>query len=215
MRVNDIEQKSSPTSRNRHRVRRWAALLAALVGLGIGLVACGGGSPKSSTDSPNSSGSSGSSQTQLMTDALKYSDCMRSHGLADFPDPTKGSNGMPSWNINASGNSDLNPQSSQYQAAQQACKDDLPDLAPTTPSAKAAANAKALKYAACMRSHGEPDFPDPNGQGLIQITNATGILAPNSPQDQSAQQACQSLDNGFEMQATSDSSSKAPGRSGS
>jgi hypothetical protein len=42
-----------------------------------------------------------------------------------------------------------------------------------------------------------PNFPDPNGQGLIQISNATGPLDPNSPQFQKAATACKRLDNGF------------------
>src|SRR5271156_331202 len=100
---------------------------------------------------------------------------MRSHGLSSFPDPTEGSNGLPSWTINAGGSSGLNTGSPQFQAAQHACKNDLPDLGSQTPATKAAADANALKYAACMRSHGEPDFPDPNGQGVIEINNATGI----------------------------------------
>ena len=28
---------------------------------------------------------------------MKFSGCMRSHGVSDFPDPTIGSNGLPSW----------------------------------------------------------------------------------------------------------------------
>ena len=43
---------------------------------------------------------------------------------------------------------------------------------------RAAAN--AFKYAQCMRAHGVSKFPDPSGQGK------------NSPQFQSAWQACQS-----------------------
>lgn len=135
--------------------------------------------------------------------AVRYSACMRSHGLSDFPDPTLGSNGLPSWNLAGRGVSVQDPNSPQFQAANGACKNELPNLAPQTPTAKAAANAKALKYVVCMRSHGEPDFPDPNGQGLIHITNATGILDPNSPQYKKAQDACQSLDNGFAQSSSS------------
>ena len=51
-----------------------------------------------------------------------------------------------------------------------------------------------------MRSNGVPDFPDPNGQGLIQINNATGSLDASSPQFQKAETACNSLDNGFAEQ---------------
>ncbi len=122
---------------------------------------------------------------------------MRSHGVTHFPDPTIGSNGLPTFTINA-GN--VNPQSPAFRAAQQACKKHLPNLGPQTPAEKTTANAAALKYAACMRSNGVPDFPDPNGQGLIQINNATGSLDASSPQFQKAETACNSLDNGFAEQ---------------
>jgi hypothetical protein len=176
----------------------------------MGLAACGGGSPHASSNPSNStiagcssSGCSNSAASEsLEAEALKYAGCMRSHGEPDFPDPTVGSNGLPSFNINGSANGDLNPQSSQWKAAQSACKSDLPDLGGNTSADKEAANAKALKYAQCMRSHGEPDFPDPNGQGVIQIPNATGILSPNSPQYQQAATACQSMDNGFTEQGS-------------
>jgi hypothetical protein len=134
---------------------------------------------------------------------------MRSHGLTDFPDPTVGSNGLPSWTIHVGGNSDLNPQSPQYRMANKACKDYLPNIGRPTSAAQTAA---ALKYVTCMRSNGEPDFPDPNGQGILKITNTTGILDPNSPQYEKAQTACQSLDNGFSEEASS--SSGAPGVGG-
>jgi len=192
-----------------------ATLLAAILLAGCGDSSNNGGvahlnSPASASSSSSSSGSagaSGDSRTELMNDALKYSACMRSHGLSDFPDPTEGSNGLPSWTINAGGSSGLNTGSSHYQTAQHACKNDLPDLGAQTPATKAAAGAKALKYVACMRSHGEPGFPDPNGQGVIEINNATGILNPNSPQYAKAQTACQKLDSGFEMQGSAKSTS--------
>lgn len=53
-----------------------------------------------------------------------------------------------------------------------------------------------------MRSNGVPNFPDPNGQGLIQINNATGTLDASSPAFQMAQTACKSLDNGFAQQGS-------------
>ena len=139
---------------------------------------------------------------------MKFSGCMRSHGVSDFPDPTIGSNGLPSWGP-------IITQSPAEQAAQKAaqpvCKKDLPSLAPHTSAEKATANAAALKYATCMRSNGVPDFPDPNGQGLIQV-NATGALEPSSPQFQKAVAACKSLDNGF---ASSTAVSSPSGSAGS
>jgi len=67
-----------------------------------------------------------------------------------------------------------------------------------------------------MRSNGVPDFPDPNGQGLIQIKNATGTLDASSPQFQKAETACQRLDNGFAQQSSvAVSSASGSGGSGS
>jgi hypothetical protein len=55
--------------------------------------------------------------------------------------------------------------------------------------------ANALTYTDCMRSHGEPNFPEPNAQGLIKFT-PTGILDPSSPQFQKAQTDCEKANNG-------------------
>jgi hypothetical protein len=43
-----------------------------------------------------------------------------------------------------------------------------------------------------MRKHGVTNFPDPNGQGVIQLSSGTGI-DPQSPTFRSAQTACQKL----------------------
>jgi hypothetical protein len=47
-------------------------------------------------------------------------------------------------------------------------------------------SANLMKYASCMRSNGEPSFPDPNSQGQLQFSGD-----PNSAGFQRAQQACQ------------------------
>ncbi len=141
---------------------------------------------------------------------MKYSVCMRSHGVSEFPDPTVGSNGLPSFGPteNVQGGAPV------YNAAHRACKKDLPSgVLLHTSAEKATANAAALKYAVCMRSNGVPNFPDPNGQGLIQINNATGVLEPSSPAFQKAQMACKSLENGFGVSAAS--ASPVPGGEGS
>jgi hypothetical protein len=52
--------------------------------------------------------------------------------------------------------------------------------------------ANGAKFAACMRSHGVPNFPDPNSQGSVTISPSTGIN-PDSPKFKAAQQACQKL----------------------
>jgi hypothetical protein len=178
---------------------------AALVALALGLAACGGGSSNASSNpqslaisgcSPSGCSSPGASAAAEVF-AVKFSVCMRSHGVTEFPDPTVGSNGLPSWGPtpNVTGGAPA------FKAAQQVCKKDLPNIGPHTSAQKATAHAAALKYADCMRSNGVPNFPDPNGQGLIKI-NATSTLEPSSPQFQKAQAACHSLDNGFGQQSS-------------
>jgi hypothetical protein len=56
---------------------------------------------------------------------LAFAQCMRAHGLPDFPDPTFDSNGG-GISINAGGASDLDPNSPTFQAAQKACESKLP-----------------------------------------------------------------------------------------
>ena len=142
---------------------------------------------------------------------MKFSVCMRSHGVTEFPDPTIGSNGLPSFGptLNVTGGPPV------YNAADRACKKDLPSRELHTSAAeKATANAAALKYAVCMRANGVPNFPDPNGQGLIQINNATGVLEQSSPAFHKAEAACKSLDIGFAESAAS-ASSASGGAAGS
>ena len=57
-------------------------------------------------------------QAQANADALKFSECMRNHGITKFPDPHGGTGGNSTVDLRGLG-IDLN--SSQFQAAQQAC----------------------------------------------------------------------------------------------
>jgi hypothetical protein len=71
---------------------------------------------------PNGGQPTPAQQAHALAQALKFSECMRSHGIADFPDPQSGPGGGIRIAIRAGKGSDLNPQSSQFQAAQQACQ---------------------------------------------------------------------------------------------
>ena len=57
---------------------------------------------------------------------------------------------------------------------------------------KVPAGADGAKFAACMRGHGLPNFPDPNGQGVIQLGAGSGV-DPGSPKFRTAQEACNKL----------------------
>jgi hypothetical protein len=91
-----------------------------------------------------------------------------------------------------------NPESAQFQAAQKVCG----KLAPNGGKAPSAAEqAKmqegALNFSKCMRSHGVPNFPDPeishSGGGVgIRIGGRGSGIEPNSPQFKAAQKTCQS-----------------------
>jgi hypothetical protein len=63
---------------------------------------------------------------------------------------------------------------------------------PATPG-----QASALDFAKCMRSHGVPNFPDPDSNGGFSGTSqqggGSGGFDPNSPAFQSAQQTCRKL----------------------
>ena len=112
---------------------------------------------------------------------------MRQHRILDYPDFPASSGGSGGSGVNvASGhaNSDLNPNNPTFQAAAQACKSDLPTGAqPSSPGE----NGAGMNLANCMRSHGFPSFPDPNGQNVFTITG----IDENSPQYQSAFHTCQ------------------------
>jgi hypothetical protein len=144
-----------------------------------------------STTAGAATGGGSSSPSAAAAQLLKFSQCMRDHGLTNFPDPTSQGD-IEFQNVGKN-----NPNSPQFQKAQKACQSLMPG-ALITSAEKAAANTKALAFARCMRAHGVANFPDPNGHGVIKITPATN-LAVNSPQYDKGQSACQNLSNGFDM----------------
>jgi hypothetical protein len=64
----------------------------------------------------------GKKNEHLQQLALEYAQCMRAHGISDFPDPDNGG-GFEFPRGDAS--SDLNPNNPLFQAADQACKHHL------------------------------------------------------------------------------------------
>jgi hypothetical protein len=72
---------------------------------------------------PNGGQPTAAQKAQAVAQALKYSECMRAHGIADFPDPqVSGGGDRISIRLGGGKGSDLNPQNPQFQAAQQACQ---------------------------------------------------------------------------------------------
>jgi hypothetical protein len=159
--------------------RRWlrsgAALLVALAGLALLMTAC------SLPGAAHQASSSSSPSPDPKNAGLEYARCMRSHGVPNFPDPDS------SGGLVLPPNGSVDPNSPQFQSAQQACQDKVKSQFP--PQAPPAQDReKLLRYAACMRSHGVPDFPDPRSDGALAIDASK--VDPNSPQFKAADQAC-------------------------
>lgn len=128
------------------------------------------------------SGAPGRAQPQ------KFSACMRAHGVTNFPDPVVNGNKVSiSINPSISGNP-------HFASAQQACSYLMPKLAkgrpqPLTPQQQE----DYLKAAACMRTHGFPNFADPDfSGGGVHLTLPPGVNQ-NTPGVAQAIQTCQKL----------------------
>jgi hypothetical protein len=167
---------------------RAGPLVVLLAGLALSAGACGSKNSGTGVASlPESSASAGQEQTG---DTLKYAECMRSHGVTNFPDP--GADGS----ITIQPGLGLDPNSDQFKAATEACK----SLAPTgggPPGAKKVdpqEQQRFLAFAKCMRENGISNYPDPktkdDGSWEMLLPNGIDI---NSAQFKSAQQACKSL----------------------
>ncbi|MGA3354851.1 MAG: hypothetical protein ABSD85_16965 [Acidimicrobiales bacterium] len=189
----------APHQGGRPHLVRTGRTAAALIAIALLVAACGGGSASpgvaslgstTTTTTPASAAQSTSKATNYV-DAVAYAQCMRTHGVANMPDPD--SNGNFLFNRGAlNGVRGIDPNSSQYERADKACRHLLPNGGPATPAELARAVAQALKFVACLRKHGLPNMPDPvESGGGIELRVPGG--GPNSPQFQVAQKACQSF----------------------
>ena len=197
-----------------------ACVAVALVALGVLVTGCGGTSPsggvasigthssKTSTTSSTAAGSTGSASPE--SQAVAYSACVRAHGVPNFPDPkitTHGNGVSVAIGINPSISS--NP---HFKSAQQACKKLLPGGGPGgegNHQISPQEQSRYLKAAACIRSHGVPNFPDPTFSGGGVHIEHQG-LNERSPAFKAAVQACESLIPGGVHGGSGSSSQPAP-----
>jgi hypothetical protein len=152
-------------------------MLTAAAGIALLTAACGGG---------GAAAGSGASPSASSTYAkeVAYAQCMRSHGVPQYPDPN--SNGQTDLN-----GATINMQSAAFQSATKACQSLAPNLGQSSNSQQQNVT-NALKFAQCMRSHGVPQYPDPDSNGSFHISVSSGIN-PQSPTFEAAEQACQGL----------------------
>jgi len=130
---------------------RLVAFLAVLAALSFLATGCGGGSAPNgaagsgssttSTTQPSAATGSSSSGDLKATKAqlLNYAECMRAHGIRDFPNPVRAPWGGYAFHAHITPGSDLDPDTARYQSDDRACRKNLPPgFEQATPAAPAA-----------------------------------------------------------------------------
>jgi hypothetical protein len=130
-----------------------------------------------------SGGSSATAGASTASGPLAFAQCMRAHGIADFPDPD------PNGNFALNQEGDLDPADPDYQAATRACQSYGSSGKSSAPALSPDQIAATLRFAQCMRAHGVANYPDPDSAGHIPGVRRLGV-DPNSPQFQTADDAC-------------------------
>jgi len=164
-------------------VRTYPSLIATAA-LGLLVCGCGGSAPSTST------ASAGSAQA---TGALAFSRCMRSHGVSGFPDPDSSGN-VPKNKVIPLASSP------QFRVASRACGHLVPNSnrPQTTHAEVEAALSGMVSFAACMRSHGVQNWPDPivdrsRPGDPRPVFDLHSIIDPTAPRITADVSACQHL----------------------
>jgi hypothetical protein len=159
---------------------RGRVLATLAVGVALLAAGCGGGG-----------GSPHASRPLVHQELVAFAQCMRSHGVPDWPDP------LPQGGFPRTG--DGQNSGPQAAAAMSTCKHLLPPVQPMSAAQQAQVLAQDLKWARCMRGHGFPGISDPSvgpHAGTPVITAPPGF-DPGSPQAQAAAKACKRFEGPF------------------
>jgi hypothetical protein len=165
--------------------------LAIVAALSLSALAAGCGSSSPVT--------AGTSTTPTTAGALAYARCMRSHGVADFPDPTGGNDKAAIVTaLRAVGDS-------RAETATTACAH-VNGGSPGTGQGAAPSQARTsalVAFARCMRRRGLTSFPDPTTSGqLTQQMLASAGVDVHAPAVLHAADACASVTHGVITKAT-------------
>jgi hypothetical protein len=164
------------------RLRRAGLIAVALISVVLVAAACSHGSSGPRVAGVGSSTPTAQSSAGAHPNPLAYAQCMRSHGLTDFPDPNA-SGQIDLKNLHPQPGSDLYPDDPRFQAAATACQ----SLSPIVSASQRQHDApQMLRWAQCMRAHGI-NTPDPDSNGQWPRDASPDI---NSPQFPAAVTAC-------------------------
>ncbi|WP_028066719.1 hypothetical protein [Solirubrobacter soli] len=136
--------------------------LVALIGAG-----CGSDTP-SETSTATTTATASTKKLTAQEKGVKFSECIRAHGVRDFPDPN--AKGQYEYGVSVT--------PAVWKQATTACKALQP---PGTLSSKRTPKEQSasLRMAQCIRANGVKDFPDPvNGEPLV---NTYKIPSSNRP----------------------------------
>jgi hypothetical protein len=170
-----------------------ASLLAACSAVAGAGAAPSVASLESNDPAAPSAAASGEADTDPQEAMLAYTECMREHGV-DMPDPQLNGEGGA---IRIGGpDSGVDPESEEFQEAQEACQGHLEGVRrDIDPEQRAELQSQMLADTECMREHGI-DMPDPQfGEGGTVRIGGPGQgeeprFDPESSEFQEAQEAC-------------------------
>jgi hypothetical protein len=118
--------------------------------------------------------------------AFEFAQCMRDHGIEDYPDPEVDGNGGMTQRGPGPGGSPQ--QAEEMEEAHEACQPILDEAMPEppdlSPEEEAEMQDQAVAMAQCMRDRGWEEFPDPqvsDGGIAIQLGPDSGIPGPEAP----------------------------------
>ena len=183
--VDETEPELRRTELASGRLRRVLSIGFVAAGMGVSIAACG------------SSGSQGHASGDPL---LARSQCMRAHGVRNFPDPVRvnGSEGFPNT-IGQPGGSSVSIEGITFRgpvfvAAEDACAAGGP-AAQHGPRLSEVKKEAFIAQARCIREHGVPGFPDPTfgpaGCGIRSDLDPGEN--PASPAMRAAEKACASV----------------------
>jgi hypothetical protein len=168
-------------------------LATAAVGAALLTGACGGGDQQGG-DKPK--------KADVEAAALKFSRCMRAHGV-NMPDPEISSDGSKVRVLigGAKGTAKFNPRTPAFKAAEQACRKYMEAVRPRlTPAQQQEAQQQVLETLRCMRRHGV-DIPDSAASGGgLKIGPESGV-DPRNPAFRRAEKACMKGPRGSSLQS--------------
>lgn len=151
----------------RRRLDALAPTLAGLVAaLAVSVLAsgCGNGSPPGVADTSSAAAGTTTVQAGSIAGALAFARCMRAHGIPNWPDPAA-DGGFDKAELRALG---VSP--SRIRAIEESSCNYSFQNGAQTQTITPAEQDDYLGAAACMRTHGFPDFPDPTfPNGSVQV----------------------------------------------